>query len=308
MSNFRYSLLKYRRFLFVLLRDKLLSNTLIRQSWQNHHPSQLPRKSGVQKLFILCGGRKKYAEIKVSVILAVRNNGSTIKKSIQSLQNQEHHNLEIVVINDASMDNTLEEILALSSNDPRIIVKSNPEALGTSISRNLGLDASTGDYITFQDGDDFSDPMRITHQLRAILKNRFIHLSMCDYVRILPNGNVVNINKRWARKCIISMMFHRRTFQILGYFKDVPVSEDSDYYERIKAVYGEASIKIVGKILYKATFQSNSRMFGEGQVKESGVYIRHQKSKEEDSVDLALRNSHKAFAKGAASPYHPGNI
>lgn len=87
---------------------------------------------------------------KISVIIPVYNGEKYIKRCIDSVINQTYDNIQIIVINDGSTDNT-ESILKEYSN----IVLINKENEGVSKARNTGLSLATGDYVYFCDADDF---------------------------------------------------------------------------------------------------------------------------------------------------------
>lgn len=90
----------------------------------------------------------------VSIIVPIYNCEFYIKECVDSLVNQSYKNLEIILIDDGSKDNS-ENIIGLNYNtDNRVkyIKKINE---GVSKTRNLGIHLSTGDYITFVDGDDY---------------------------------------------------------------------------------------------------------------------------------------------------------
>lgn len=88
----------------------------------------------------------------VSVVIPAYNAEKTIIKCLDSIVNQTYKNLEILVINDGSKDKTQE--LVENYNDKRITLI-NKENGGVSSARNKGLDAATGEYITFIDSDDY---------------------------------------------------------------------------------------------------------------------------------------------------------
>ena len=94
---------------------------------------------------------------KVSVIVAAYNIEKYIARCLDSILNQTYKNLEIIVVNDGSSDNTGEIIDKYSEKDIRIKVI-HKENSGVSSARNKGLDMSTGDYIGFVDGDDTIEP------------------------------------------------------------------------------------------------------------------------------------------------------
>ena len=93
----------------------------------------------------------------ISVIVPVYNGEKYIEKCINSIRHQTYRNLEIIIVNDGSTDNTLEICKKLRYDDYRIKII-NQENKGVSGARNTGLEAATGEYIGFVDSDDFLEP------------------------------------------------------------------------------------------------------------------------------------------------------
>lgn len=93
---------------------------------------------------------------KLSVIVPVYNAESFIERCVNSLTNQSYKNLEILLVDDGSRDNSLEKCRELAEKDARIKVF-HKENGGASSARNFGLKQATGDYIGFCDADDFHD-------------------------------------------------------------------------------------------------------------------------------------------------------
>ncbi|OCA70946.1 hypothetical protein BBI01_13555 [Chryseobacterium artocarpi] len=87
----------------------------------------------------------------VSIIVPCYNASYYVKEVLESIQNQTYKNIECIVINDGSTDNTLDIITAFS--DPRFTIYSQ-ENKGLSDTRNAGLEKATGDFIFFCDSDD----------------------------------------------------------------------------------------------------------------------------------------------------------
>lgn len=89
---------------------------------------------------------------KISVIVPVYNGHEYIEKCVKNLINQTYKNIEIIIVNDGSTDDTNDILLKYTSN-PKIKVYNNLNH-GVSYSRNYGIEKSTGDYIMFVDADD----------------------------------------------------------------------------------------------------------------------------------------------------------
>ena len=92
---------------------------------------------------------------KVSVIVPVYNAEKYINNCISSLINQTYKNLEIIIIDDASLDNSKDIIKKYASLDKRIRPIYSEINQGVSKSRNIGLRTYTGDYVFFMDADDY---------------------------------------------------------------------------------------------------------------------------------------------------------
>jgi len=90
----------------------------------------------------------------VSVILPTFNRASTLPRAIDSVLTQTYANLELIIVDDGSTDNTHELLKKYQKVDKRVKVIYNKQNLGAPLSRNKGIKASNGDYIAFQDSDD----------------------------------------------------------------------------------------------------------------------------------------------------------
>ena len=89
---------------------------------------------------------------KISIIVAVFNVQKYIDKCIKSILNQTLKDIELIIINDGSTDNSIDKINEIKDDRITIINKKNE---GVSIARNLGLSIATGEYVIFVDSDDF---------------------------------------------------------------------------------------------------------------------------------------------------------
>lgn len=102
---------------------------------------------------------------KVSVIMPAYNSQRYLPQSIESvLRGQEGVNLELIIINDGSNDATEAISRAYAAVDPRVRVVTQPNA-GLSAARNAGMEAATGEFISFIDSDDLMLPGSLAHLL-----------------------------------------------------------------------------------------------------------------------------------------------
>ena len=106
---------------------------------------------------------------KVSVVVPVYNVEKYVEKCLNSLVNQTFKDIEIIVVNDGSKDNSL-EVVKKFENDTRVKIISQ-ENKGLSGARNTGIDNASGDYIAFLDSDDWVDYDFIEKLYDAIIRN-----------------------------------------------------------------------------------------------------------------------------------------
>ena len=105
---------------------------------------------------------------KISVIIPTYNRGKSIIQSINSVLEQTYHNLEILIVDDCSTDDT--EYLISKIDDPRVKYIKLKENKGASFARNIGIKIATGKYITFQDSDDLYKTNKIEKQYINLIK------------------------------------------------------------------------------------------------------------------------------------------
>ena len=104
---------------------------------------------------------------KYSIIVPVYNVEKYINECLSSLINQTYKNIEIVVINDGSSDNSLSLIEEYSRIDDRIRVI-DQKNMGLGYTRNVGIDNAVGDYILFVDSDDYIS-LNTCEEIEAVL-------------------------------------------------------------------------------------------------------------------------------------------
>lgn len=122
----------------------------------------------------------------ISVIVPVYNTEKYIEKCVMSILNQTYKNLEIILIDDGSTDNSPQICDSLAEKDNRIAVIHQPNG-GVSSARNIGLDNTHGDYITFVDSDDYIAPNMIEFLSENIGDT---NIAMCGYTSVDENGNL----------------------------------------------------------------------------------------------------------------------
>lgn len=130
----------------------------------------------------------------VSVIIPTKNRCRLLVRAIESVWEQTWKNLEVIVVNDNSTDDTA-AVLEDSYGD-RIIVIHNKESQGGAIARNQGIAKARGKYIAFLDDDDTWVAEKIEMQLNDLILNPDSSVVTCSYYSIHTNGrkNIVHVS------------------------------------------------------------------------------------------------------------------
>ena len=122
----------------------------------------------------------------ISIIVPVYNGEKYIKRSIEALQGQTLHNVEIIIVNDGSRDKTSTISHELADQDSRIIVI-DKENEGVSIARNTGLKKARGEWIAFSDADDYYYPDGLA-KLYSVAEESHCDIVLGNSDRIAMNG------------------------------------------------------------------------------------------------------------------------
>lgn len=103
--------------------------------------------------------------------MPVYNAGSFLMEAIESILSQTYGNFELIIVDDASKDDSLKILKGFANKDKRIKVFRNKERLGVSASANRALSKASGDFIARMDADDVSFPERLALQVSYLLSN-----------------------------------------------------------------------------------------------------------------------------------------
>lgn len=188
-------------------------------------------------------------DVLVSVIVPCYNVEKYIKKGIESLINQTLKDIEIIVINDGSKDNTLKILKNYQKNDKRIkIIDKKNE--GVSIARNAGLKQAKGKYICFMDSDDWVEKDYLEQMYNKISKNNY-DIVACDTYAIYPNKKMYiksNINDNQDEKKLMidayaviwNKMYKKEIISDIYFEKNISFCEDVlflyEVYSKVKKV------------------------------------------------------------------------
>jgi|GEM_PF-2503745 len=207
---------------------------------------------------------------KVTVIVTTYNASATIDSCIHSLLQQTWRNVEIIVIDDASSDDTLLRLQRIKENFTDLKVISLPKNVGTFAAKSIGAQYATGAFLTCQDSDDWAHPQKIAEQVRPLIEDASIIATTSHWLRLDHNGQYyVRQIYPFLRQNPASPMFRlERVKQETGLWHIVRAGADSEFYARLKVVFGDENIKVIRKPLTIASHRPDSLMTS----KEFGIY------------------------------------
>lgn len=171
---------------------------------------------------------------KILVIMPVYNTEKYVGNAIESVLQQTHQNLHLVIIDDGSTDNSYEVIKEYESNE-RVTVLQNEENRGCYFSRNRGLTYLDDSYnfFTIHDSDDISDVERF-----EILMDQFMYSSQnllgmkTTYIRVDTNYEPIVPKDVYSSEGIA--IYHKSVHDILGFYDNTQFGGDTDYWWRLQ--------------------------------------------------------------------------
>lgn len=128
----------------------------------------------------------------VSVIMPAYNGEKYIREAIESILGQSYDNFELIIIDDCSLDGTMDIVNAISDN--RIRIFNNEKNMGIAYSRNYALEKSRGKYIAIMDDDDISFPYRLEEQVKLLEEREDIDIVGGKVQMIDDAGNIIECN------------------------------------------------------------------------------------------------------------------
>lgn len=203
----------------------------------------------------------------ISVILCTYNRADYLKNCIESVINQTFKNWELIIVDDGSKDGTFEVINPYldSINNIRYLKHQNRK-LG--FSKNAGIQASFGRYLTFIDSDDSYKPNHLqsryeymqNHPEVDLIQGGFYsdeEIFVADYFQA---GKTINL-----RECVLGPTFFgkRKVFFELKGFNPIPYGEDTDFWKRAEKVFTTSKLTEPQTYVYTRAETSITKEFVE---------------------------------------------
>lgn len=209
----------------------------------------------------------------VSVIIPVYNVEKYICECIESVINQTYKNLQIIIINDGSTDNSKNLCNKYANKDNRIIIV-NKKNGGAASAKNIGIDIAEGDYIAFLDGDDYLNLDAIEYMVNLI-ENYNSDIAHCDFYEVYKNKNreedVIKAEVKvleteemlrklltdWKTGLFTNKMFKKEVIKGIHFIEGRCIDDDFFTY---KCIMKSKSIVVSNKITYNYRMRLSSVM------------------------------------------------
>lgn len=163
----------------------------------------------------------------VSILIPTFNAEKFIKAAVESVQKQTYENWEMILVDDASTDETVKIIADFAQKDSRIKHYQLQTNSGNGFARNIALEKASGKYIAFLDADDLWFPEKLEKQIQFLKANN-LSFTFSFYDCIDDNGN--NLNRRVQTP--IPLTYKQLFF--CNYVGNLTAIYDADFFGKIK--------------------------------------------------------------------------
>lgn len=196
----------------------------------------------------------------VSVVITVKDGAPYLEKALRAVMRQTLEDIEIIVIDDASVDETPAILSRLTEEDPRLVVKTNDTNMGIAGSTNIGLDIARGRYIARTDADDLTDPVWLETLHSFLEEHPELDFAGSSTRHITPEGTFIKnrhlgrsaAEMRWYMRFTLAIahptvMFRRHDTGPLAdmrYDTSIRAASDYDFFARRMAYCEGANIDV----------------------------------------------------------------
>ncbi|MFD0462008.1 glycosyltransferase family 2 protein [Microvirga aerilata] len=208
----------------------------------------------------------------VSILVPAYNSAGTISYVLESLRNQTYRDFEVIVVDDASTDDTASIVAPFCDADPRFRLLSMGRNSGVFVARNMALASATGEFVTNQDADDWAHPQKIATAVAELRRDQSIIATWVDHVRCSKQRGFRALNG-YFRPDASSLMFRQKpVLETIGYYDSVRAAGDGEFHLRMGRSFGSRSIRKIDKLLSFVSW-SDASLSGEGLSRSTAIWV-----------------------------------
>lgn len=215
----------------------------------------------------------------VSIIIPVRNGAKHLAATLESVSRQSYQKIEIIVVDDGSIDESYQIAEKFSSNFPVTTLRIAHR--GAAAARNEGLRRCQGDLIMFLDGDDVISPDKIAVQVETLNRLPSSWIASCTWARFygdVPQGETMEPEPVWSEESPVKWLVSswlgkgmmvtgcwlvpRAIIEKAGYWDEtyrVSPNDDAEYFTRVLLNSGGIKHVKEGKLFYRSSSHSLSQ-------------------------------------------------
>jgi len=228
----------------------------------------------------------------VSVYIPTRNRRDLVQRAVNSVLAQDHPEVEVIVVDDASSDDTPAYLAAASAADPRLTYFVHERPQGAPVARNRAITAAKGRFVTGLDDDDYFDPTRLSRFVAgwqeceaagkkpACLYAQSVSMRAGRPIYVSQRPSSVQFRDLFQQNVIGNQVFAPREHFIgAGLFDEkLPAWQDLDLFIRILQKYGTAYL-VPAQTYYFDDGDRNDRISSKGErvrIAKDRIAAKHQ--------------------------------
>lgn len=198
----------------------------------------------------------------VTVLMTTFNSAQRVTRAIQSILDQTYRDIELIVVDDDSSDETGQIVQALAAKDPRILYIGLARNVGTYVAKNIGMRFAKGEFAICHDSDDWSHPQKIERQVAPLLADSQLVFTISQWVRLQDDGiYYARPVYPLLRHNPASPLFRRKlVLEKAGAWDPVRTGVDSEFLARLKLVFGRKAMKRIVQPLTLGSHRPDSLM------------------------------------------------
>lgn len=180
----------------------------------------------------------------ISILMPTYNVAPYVEEAVQSILQQTYQNIELIIVDDCSTDETYSILQRLAKMDSRIVLKRNEKNCKICITLNKAWAQAKGAFIGRMDGDDISQPERFSVLKKFLDEHPDVDLVGSQLISIDEKGNVLSMKKylrtptfiRYGNRtasCVSHIWLAKReVYEVLNGYRNIPYAEDYDFLLR----------------------------------------------------------------------------
>lgn len=211
--------------------------------------------------------------LKVSIIITNYNNERYIANCIESAIKQTYKNLEVLVVDDCSTDNSINVINHIARKDSRIRVILNSKNLGYLRSFNIALNELRGDLVAFIDGDDWISPNKLERQVKEFEADSLLGCCGTGFARTDETGHTYEVtsypsNNKSIRESLLqshevcfcgsSVMVRRDVIDVVGGYREFFIGSPAEDYDWLRRIANRYKVANLSEPMYMYRFTPTS--------------------------------------------------